>query len=299
MVPASPFLLETLGEVLSKSLSEPKQHGPRSQSGCFGEIGQRSLAGVSDCVFWMEFPEAFFSFLLTPIAPRATLYSIFKRTRTINQQEVSRVMPDESSVPQSPKARARTMRRAARTHRQVARVKSIVLNPTNIQMLTGTTLKQLAAWKRHGHIDTIDVPKRIPRGKKNGNPVPQVNILGFRDLVTVIIIKHLQNGGFSEETIFERCTDNPRSRGLLLRCEAALAQRHGTLDEQVLMIRRKKELDVSVTKNPTVPELSAKDVLIVDFQRIIPAMITEISQLKRRRIPVDLTIIGASLPNRK
>lgn len=209
--------------------------------------------------------------------------------------------PDAEETPtasdrRSPKANARLSRRALKVCRQTTRVESIPLGPSDIRALTGATLRQLAAWKRRGHIATIGVPQRIPRGQEK----MQVNILGFRDLITVLIITHLRDGRLSEEVIFRRCSDNPRSRGLLARCEMALSQRHGMLEEHVLIIiRRKSELDVSVIKDPTTDQLDINDALIIDFRRIIPAMIELISNLKRRPIPVDYTLVGLPLPKQK
>ncbi|MBI5134983.1 hypothetical protein HZA86_01995 [Candidatus Uhrbacteria bacterium] len=185
------------------------------------------------------------------------------------------------------KATARLRRKALRAHRRVGKIR-IRLTGADIQRLTGITVRQLAAWKRQGHIDTA-VPRRVSNDRKTA--AKAIQIIRFTDLITAKIIRFLLGLGLGERIIFEACDDRPRSRGLYTRCDLTLRQRHGHLGNWALVIRNNGEFDVSITRDWPIGRKPQPGTHVLDFRSVVPELLAAISELKGRTIESGAAIV--------
>ncbi|GEM_PF-6842454 len=179
------------------------------------------------------------------------------------------------------KAQLRQERREKKLGKRIGKTQ-IALKRADFPKLTGISARRFSTLKRRGKI-TLSIPSRIPRRPKAATKT--IAIVGFRELITMVIIQFLMTAGFSEEEIFEG-DGRPRSRGLLLRCEMVLEARHGNLDEHVLVVERKSEVYVKVTRDWPMTMHPTDGVQVLDFRRKIPKLVNAIMELKHQPRPM-------------
>ncbi len=195
----------------------------------------------------------------------------------------------------SSKAQSRIQRQVKKSLKRVEKT-LVALKRQDFPRLTGISAGRLSTMKRRGNIAHIaSIPATLPRRRKAKTKT--IAIVGFRELITIVVIEFLIRNGFSEQEIFEG-NGTPRSRGLLTRCEAAMANRHGNLNQYVLVVERDNgEIFVKITRRWPLSATTTLNVHVLDFRVKIPALVAAIMALKHQPCPeptAEYSIAGSA-----